>query len=81
MNEKTDTWNNHPRVEEWVGQVELSPGPPTPGAAPMVHVVRTTGMFVPCWKGQLAQYILYPDHPNRDFGFSWFGEFFYFSFL
>ncbi|KAF2279442.1 uncharacterized protein EI97DRAFT_455688 [Westerdykella ornata] len=62
MDKDRDTWNNRPRITGYVGQVELTHS----------GSVTTTGLHVPCWKGQVAQYVLYPDDPDRDFGYTWF---------
>lgn len=57
-----DSWNSHPKSQEHVGWVEVN------------HAgnVKTSDLSVPCAKGNTAQYIMYPDNPKRDFGFTWF---------
>ncbi|KAF2741698.1 hypothetical protein M011DRAFT_330759 [Sporormia fimetaria CBS 119925] len=62
MDRFKDTWNNHPALKEQVGQVEVSHN----------GGIWVWGMSVPCLKDTVAQYVLYPDNPARDFGFSWF---------
>jgi hypothetical protein len=64
MNQWTDTWNNRPKKTGFVGQVELD----------MDGNVSYEEMGVPCFKGEVAQYVLYPDDPDRDFGFTWYGK-------
>jgi hypothetical protein len=45
-----------------VGQVEVD----------LKGGVKSNELAVPCWKGQVAQYIMYPDNNDRDFGLTWY---------
>jgi hypothetical protein len=65
MNQYKDTWNSHPKHMDYVGQIEVT------------HEggFNHSEMGVPCFKGEVAQFVLYPDNPDRDFGFNWYRKF------
>ena len=62
INKDTDTWNNRPQPIEWVATVELDNQGNT----------KVFSNGVVCAKGQVAQFLLYPENPERDFGLVWF---------
>jgi hypothetical protein len=62
LNKDSTTWNNAPAPLAWVAQFEVN------------HAGNVTSHTIPidCLKGQAQQFVVYPDNPDRDFGFTWY---------